>query len=99
VIPLTAWRQFDAIVRHRPFGRQFLLPAAGVEPLMEVTFAVQERYRDHRQFHVGGRANRVAGEDAESAAVGRHCRIQGDLHREIGDGFSGHQWHNPREGG
>ena len=43
----------------------------GVEVLPEVALPVQQRDADDRHAQVGGRAQRVAGEDAEAAAVGR----------------------------
>jgi hypothetical protein len=41
---------------------------------------------DYWHFKVGGGANRVACKHSETTAVGRHRRLQGVFHREVGDG-------------
>ena len=54
--------------------------------LAEKALAVEQRDADDRQAQVGHRAERVAGEHAEAAAVSRDRRVERDLHREVGDG-------------
>ena len=68
-----------------PFYRFLALPAIGIEPLIKVAFAMQERHSNHWHLKVGGSPNRVAGEHAEAAAVGRDLRSDAYFHREIGD--------------
>src|SRR5712692_5937642 len=58
-----------------------------LERLIEVSFAVQQRHRNHPHLEVGGGAHGVTREHPWSAAVGRHRRLQGDFHREIGNYF------------
>ena len=46
-----------------PLHRFLALPAAGIEPLVKVAFAVQQRHRNERHIEVGGSPNRVSGKD------------------------------------
>ena len=68
-----------------PFDRFLALPAIGIKPLVKVAFAMQERHCDHWHLKVGGSSNRVAGENAEAAAIGRDLGSDAYFHREIGD--------------
>ena len=68
-------------------GRLGLLPGR-VQVLLEVALPVQQRDGDQRHAEVGRRPQRVAGEHAESTAVGGDRLLQADLHREIRDGGS-----------
>jgi len=68
-----------------PALRLLGLVAVPVQRLAEVALAVHQRDRSERQRGVGGRAHRVAGQNAEAAAVGGHRGLDGDLHREVAD--------------
>jgi len=72
-------------VLRNPLHGLFALVAVGVEALAEVAAAVEERHPDHREPEVGRRAQAVAGEHPEPAGVRGDRRIEGDLHREVGD--------------
>jgi hypothetical protein len=54
--------------------------------LREVAAAVSEGDAHHPHAEIGRGAERIAGEDAEAAAVGGHGLLEADLHREVGDG-------------
>jgi hypothetical protein len=68
-----------------PVDRRLGPPALPVQPLVEVAAPVQQGHRDHRHGEVGGRAERIAGEDAEAPGVRGHGEFEGDLHGEVGD--------------
>ena len=52
--------------------------------LLEIALAVQQRERHQRNAQVRRRAQRVAGQHAQAARVGRHRGLDGDLHGEVG---------------
>ena len=62
-----------------------LLPAVGVELLVEVALGVQQPDADQRHAEVGGRLEVVAGEHAEAAGVLRQGLGDAELRREVGD--------------
>src|SRR3972149_3296349 len=68
----------------RPIDRGFRLAALRVQVLAEVSLAMGQRDRDHREPQVGGGAQRIAREDAKTAGVRRDGGLEGDLHREVG---------------
>ena len=61
----------------------------GAEGLAEVAAAVGEGDGDEGGAEVGGGAEGIAGEDAEASGVGGEVGVEGDLHREVGDGAGG----------
>ena len=61
------------------------LIARCVEVLLEVALSVEQRDADDRHAQIGGGAQRVAGENTETAAVCGDRLVEGDLHREVGD--------------
>ena len=61
------------------------LNAFGIEVLTEVSEAMREGYGDQRQAHVCRGAQGVACEHAETTAIGRYRRADGDFHRKIGN--------------
>ena len=63
-----------------------LIPLA-IEPLIEIALAVSEGDRDQRDAQVRRRAQHVAGENSQSAAVRRNARIDGYIHRKIGNTY------------
>ena len=67
----------------------FGLLALGVKVLAEVAAAMGERDGDHGGAGVGGGAQGVAGEHAETARVGGEFGRKGDFHRKVGDGPGG----------
>ena len=73
---------------HVPRLRRFDLVALGVQFLMKVSLARQQGDGDHGHLHIRGRANRIAGQDAQSSAVGGDIRLESDLHGEVGNGCS-----------
>jgi hypothetical protein len=78
-------RQFGQPIGGRPIDRLLALPAVGAELLAKVAAPVDECDGDHVEAAVGRGTDGVAGEDAESARVGRKLGRQADLHREVGD--------------
>ena len=83
-------------------GERLLLPAVGVEALVEVALAVEQPDADERHAEVGRRLQVVAGEHAEAARVLGERLGQTELGREVGDeieravvaaaGTSGARW-------
>ena len=61
-----------------------LLPF-GVDLLPEIPLPTCQRHEHHRQFEVGGRAHRIAGEDAQASGIGVHLASERDFHGEIGN--------------
>src|SRR5258708_35874866 len=55
------------------------------KPLRKVSFAIQKRYRHHRQANIRSRSNGVARQDAETATVAGHGVLQRNLHGKIGN--------------
>ena len=68
-----------------PLLRLLGLLARGVEILAEISLAVDQRDGHQGRAQIGGGAERVAGQHAQAATVGRHVGIERDLHREVGD--------------
>ncbi len=66
-------------------GVRLLLPAVGVEVLMEVALGVQQPDADERHAEVGGRLQVIAGEHPEPAGVLRERLGDAELGREVGD--------------
>ena len=66
-------------------GVRLLLPAVGVEVLVEVPLGVQQPDADERHAEVGRRLQMVAGEHAEPAGVLRERLGDAELGREVGD--------------
>ena len=66
-------------------GVGLLLPAVGVEVLMEVALGVQQPDADEWHAEVGGRLQVVAGEHPEPAGVLRERLGDAELGREVGD--------------
>ncbi|MDP1847730.1 MAG: selenocysteine-specific translation elongation factor [Solirubrobacteraceae bacterium] len=92
VLDPRARRHFRQPVGRRPGLRLLGLVAGAVQVLAEIALAVYQRHGDHRHLAIGGRADRVAGEYAQAAAVGRNRLVQADLHREVGNCFGcGHR--------
>ena len=81
-------------------GVRLLLPAVGVEVLVEVPLGVQQPDADERHAEVGRRLQMVAGEHPEPTGVLRERLGDAELGREVGDeierralhglGFAGH---------
>ena len=61
------------------------LLAGGVEVLLEVAVAMHQRDGHHGGAGVGCRTERIAGEHAEAAGVGREVLAEGDFHGEVRD--------------
>ena len=61
------------------------LVARRIEFLPEIARPADQGDEDDRQIEIGRGPCRVAGQDAEPAAIGRHFRSDRDFHREIGD--------------
>jgi hypothetical protein len=61
------------------------LLAVRIHTLEKIPSPVQQGYRYHRHFEVGGRANRVAGEHTKPSGIGRHPGLKADLHGKIGN--------------
>src|SRR5690606_19216301 len=59
--------------------------ALRVDLLAKIALPAHERHGDHRYLEIGRRAQRVAGQHAEAAAVRRDGGLERDLHREIAD--------------
>ena len=68
-----------------PHVRRFDLPAGGIQLLMKIAFAGEHRHGHHRHFHIGGRLNRISGQNAKAATVRGHVGPQADLHGEVGN--------------
>ena len=66
-------------------GVRLLLPAVGVEVLVEVPLGVQQPDADERHAEVGRRLQMVAGEHPEPAGVLRERLGDAELGREVGD--------------
>jgi hypothetical protein len=66
---------------HRRLG----LLSRWVEVLLEVALPVQQRDRDDGDRQVGGGAEGISGEHAESATIGGDGLLEADLHGEVGD--------------
>ena len=64
----------------------FLLPAAAVEALAEISLAVEEADADEGNAEVGSAFNMVAGEHAEAAGIDRQRFMDAEFGGEIGDG-------------
>ena len=60
-----------------------------IELLAEVAAAMDERDRDHGGGGVGGGAEGVSGEHAQTTGVGGQGWGEGDLHGEVRDGARG----------
>ena len=61
----------------------FGLQARGVEVLLKVALAMQQRKGNQRNAQVGGGAKRVAGQNSQAAGVGGHGWVDGNFHGEI----------------
>jgi hypothetical protein len=68
-----------------PDGIALGLVAGRVEVLVEVSFPVDERDRNHRHAKVRRRPQRVTRQDTKATAVGGDRLLKADLHREIRD--------------
>jgi hypothetical protein len=66
-----------------PADRQLALVTVSVDLLAEVAVSVPERQPDEGQVQVGSRAQEVARQHAQPAAVGGQRRVEGHLHREV----------------
>ena len=77
-------RLFRAVVCRVPQLHLFSLRAVGVQMLLEISLAVDQRKRRLRNAQVGRRSQRVARQHAEPAGVSRHLRTNRDLHAEVG---------------
>jgi hypothetical protein len=66
-------------------GGAFLLPAVGIEGLLEVTFLIKETNAHEGKVLVGGGFQVVAAKDAEATRVNGHAFGQAIFHREIGN--------------
>ncbi len=74
--------RFGEIV-DRPGHRLLRLPPLLIEPLIKIAPPVEQRDADHRHAQIGCGTNRVAGQNPESSRIGRHQRIQADLHGKV----------------
>jgi len=83
-------RHFMHKVIDGPGRRLLVLPATLIQALVKIPLAVQERYCHHGYFEVGRGANRIARQDAQSAAVCGHAHLQTDLHGKICNGAAGY---------
>jgi hypothetical protein len=78
-------RQGFAEVTHNPSDRLFLLPSAGIEALIEIPFSMKKRHTNQRESQVCGRSEGISRQDPQTAAVGRHSRLESNFHRKVGD--------------
>ena len=62
-----------------------VLPALGVDPLLDVALAVEEADADERDAEVGGALQVIPGERAEAARVDGDRLVQRELGREVRD--------------
>ncbi|MNC84741.1 hypothetical protein D3C83_03070 [compost metagenome] len=85
-------RQWHAAPRGIPFVRVLELAPGPVDLLAKIAFAADQRDADHGDAQVGCRAQGVAREHAEAAAIGGHVGGERDLHREIGDARAVEKW-------
>jgi hypothetical protein len=67
-----------------PVDNCFCLAAILGQVLFEVTLSKEKRNSDHRGAQVSGGSQRVACQDPQATAIGRHLGIESDLHREVG---------------
>lgn len=72
-------------VRWLPRIRVLALMSLLVDFLSKVPCPAHETHGHQRQSQVGCGAHRVAGEDAQTACIGRDFVAQGDLHGEVRD--------------
>src|SRR5215208_492143 len=79
-------QRFEKVFR-RPLGRAFVLIALGIEALIEITLAVQQRDGNHRNAKVGRGSEHIASQDPQSSTISGNSGIDGNVHRKIGHGF------------
>ena len=90
-----ARRSLGQTVFGEPLCRTLRLVAVRVEMLAEIPAAMRECDSDDGQREVGGRAQRVAGENAQASTVRGQRLVEGNLHREIRNArSSGHEVSN-----
>ena len=68
-----------------PGLRLFALPPVGVDLLPEVAGSAHQRDGNEGNLEIGGRSDRIPGQDAEATCVRGHLRPQRDFHREVAD--------------
>ena len=74
----------------------FQLIAFLVQSLPEISVSIGKRNGNHREFQIGCRTKHIAGENAQSSTIGRDCRIQSNLHAEVGDFWRAFLRHHSR---
>ena len=62
-----------------------LLPAVGIERLLEVAFLVQQTDRDQRNASVAGGLQMIAGEHTQTPSVDGHAFHHAVLHGKVSD--------------
>ena len=67
-------------------GRQvfFLLPAGAVQPLPEISLAIEQADADQRNVQIGRALDVIAGQHAQAAGINRQGFVQAELRRKIG---------------
>ncbi len=70
-------------ITNRPFDRFFGLPSVRIQALLKVPLAVKQRDGHHRNPQISCRADRIPGQDAQTATVGWHAGFKPDFHGEI----------------
>ena len=79
-------RQFHGHMGYIRLQILFLLPAARVEPLPEISLAVEQADADQRNSQIGRALDVIACQNSESAGVFRNRFVQSELGREIRHG-------------
>src|SRR5438270_6206065 len=81
----SSCRHLGEELLYLPLDGLFLLPAARIKALMKVASAVKKRDGHHGYLKVGGGADGISGQHAETTAIGGNAGFEGDFHGEIGD--------------
>ena len=61
----------------------FLLPAGAIEPLAEISLAVEQADADQRNAQIGRALDVIAGQHAQSAGINRNGFVQAELGGEV----------------
>ena len=82
-----------SVAAQRGFHRQILdfrveifliLPAVGVEMLLEIALVVEQADGDQRNAQAAGALDVIAREDAQATGIDRHGLVDAELQREVG---------------
>jgi hypothetical protein len=69
--------------------RYILLPAARVEPLIQVALAIKQRNSNRRQTEIARLFDVIARKHTETAGVDRQARMQAKFGRKVGKSLCG----------